>query len=222
MKYIDIHTHHAQPEPEILAIRSFVFGEETIQLQQPFSVGMHPWYLQHPFARFKHKIQSLKDHPNLMAIGECGLDFQSKYLQIYPPDFQEQIFVKQIYLAHRIHKPLIIHCVKCFDRLLQIKKENPFKIPWIIHGYAKNAALAEQLLSAGFYLSFGAMIFRSESNRKALKKIPLNRLFLETDDQNQFTIQNIYSKAAQILSIDLMDLQKQIMQNFIRVFLGNQ
>jgi len=218
MKYIDIHTHASNLDTEVFAIQNFVFGKDIINVQIPFSIGLHPWYLQYDFEAFEKKVFTLQEQPNFMAIGECGLDFQSKYLQVYPAKLQEQIFIKQIQLAGNLQKPLMIHCVKCFDKLLQIKKQNMTDVPWIIHGYVKNAALVQQLVSAGFYISFGAMLFNSESNRNALKKVPLNRLFLETDDQNQFTIQDIYKKAAQILSIDLLVLKKQIQQNFQQVF----
>lgn len=64
------------------------------------------------------------------AIGECGLD---KYSQV-DFDIQKQYFIKQIELSELTHKPLIIHCVKAYNELLNLKKLQAYSTlayPWV-------------------------------------------------------------------------------------------
>lgn len=55
-------------------------------------------------------------------------------------------------------KPLVIHLVKAVDELLKVKRDLRPSNPWIIHGFRGKAALAEEYLKHGFYLSFGGEI----------------------------------------------------------------
>lgn len=219
MKFIDIHTHkHSKNKDlDIMSVKNVIFGKENV-IDIPFSIGLHPWFLNYNFEDFEKKVNNLKTNPHFMAIGECGLDFQPHYLHTFPLSFQEKIFMKQIFLAYELQKPVIVHCVKCFDKLLMIKNKLKINIPLIIHGYTKHEKLAQQLLKSGFFLSFGSSIFSNKSNRLALLQTPLHQLFLETDDQDIYNIKMIYKETAKIKNISLTHLTDAILQNFIRIF----
>jgi TatD DNase family protein len=77
--------------------------------------------------------EKLKDE-NCFALGECGLD------KITASDFELQkvVFKKQIQLSEKHQKPLIIHCVKAHQELIEIKKELKPKQVWIFHGFNTN------------------------------------------------------------------------------------
>ncbi len=222
MLYIDIHTHRAIGSSDIISIQNYVFGEDKINTDQVFSVGIHPWYLHQDIKAFENTLQRLQHNPNFVAIGECGLDFQARYLHVFPPHEQQNVFEKHILWAQQFNKPLIIHCVKCFDKLLYLKKQFDVSVPWIVHGYAKNENLARQLLQAGFYLSFGTAIFNSKANRKALQITPLNRLFFETDVQNFYDIKKIYAEASIIKNVSKDELCHSIYQNFNHIFISRK
>jgi TatD DNase family protein len=217
--YIDIHTHNLQPVKDGFSIKNFIYGKETIDFSQKFSVGIHPWYLNVDIETFKKQLISIQNHPNFLAIGEAGLDLRQEILTQNPLKKQKDYFQKQIVLAEQIQKPLIIHCVRCIDQLLSLKKKHQPKQPWIIHGFEKNKKPALQLLEAGFYLSFGASLYKSKTNRQAFSVVPNEKIFLETDEQNKYSIIDVYNKAAEVKDMQAQEIQFVISQNFNQVFL---
>ena len=143
-----------------------------------------------------------------MAIGECGLDKNTAF----NPDFQISVLNEQYKFAEKSGRPMIIHCVRSFELLLQWQKSKQVKM--LVHGFNRKIELLRELIKAGFYLSFGAAIFEdSISFNAALIECPPDRLFLETDDQEKYSIEDIYKKAASILKIDVDKLQLQILEN---------
>ena len=124
------------------------------------------------------------------AIGECGLD---KYSQV-DFDIQKQYFIKQIKLSELTHKPLIIHCVKAYNELLNLKKIYKPTQPWLIHGFRKNKNVAEQLIKAGCFLSFG-QYYNPEALTFAFQA---GHAFLETD-MDVMPIEDVYQKVKQTL-----------------------
>ncbi|MGY6274987.1 TatD family hydrolase [Methylomonas sp. MgM2] len=182
-----------------------------------FSLGIHPWFIERQDINVA--IQTLETychHPKLLAIGECGLD---KTLSI-DLSAQSIVFRRQIELSERWKKPLIIHCVRAFNELMQIKKSVNTAVPWIVHGYNNKPELAKQLLRHGFYLSLGKVLLNPQSNAyRVLGTMPFERLFLETDDADDLSINAIYAAAAKITGLTADALRRQIFHNFKRVFL---
>lgn len=95
-------------------------------------------------------IEEKLQNQNCLAIGECGLD---KRIEM-PLEPQISVFEKQLALAEKFGKPVVIHCVAAFQEVIEIKKRLNVKVPMIIHGFSKNIQVADQLINAGFYLSF--------------------------------------------------------------------
>ena len=216
MVYIDIHTHFDRQEKDIVYIRNLIAGKDPCIIKEDryYSCGIHPWYLGNE--KWDILSKHLK-HPLILAIGECGLDYRKEYLEKLSKKEQLEYFIKQIEIAEALHKPLIIHCVKCIHELIHLRKKYPDN-PWIYHGFNKNVETARQLLQSNIYLSFGSSIIHSTTTAEALSKTPLNRLFLETDDQNELSIKELYKRAAQILNIEESQLIESISDNFQKVF----
>lgn len=217
MKYIDIHTHHFSNDTNIISIRNILLGIDAPPLTGFFSAGIHPWYIDEG-ETVTDRYKNIFEAPHCLAIGECGLDFQQKYLALYPREKQESVFIHQIEIAYQLNKPLIIHCVKCFDALLHIRKQYGDEIPWIVHGFNKNWHTAKTLLDAGFYLSFGTQIIKNQKLADVLKQVPNNRFFLETDDNSRHSIAEVYKKAAQIRSCSVSSLKSEIFHIFEQMF----
>ncbi len=218
MIYLDIHTHHHLQSGDIIEIRNLIAGKDpcTLKKGQYYSCGMHPWYL----SRSKEKWRIMEEkshHPQIVAIGECGLDYRKEYLEKFDKASQKKAFEKQIIHAENIGKPLIIHCVKAFDQLLKERKRYPAN-QWILHGFDKNKVLAKQLIQSNIHLSFGAGIIKHSSTAEALRSIPKDFIFLETDEQAEYSIEEIYMKAASLLDISIKKLSRQILQNAEKVF----
>ncbi|MFA6580309.1 MAG: TatD family hydrolase [Paludibacter sp.] len=196
---VDIHTHK-QTESDNPSIRNLTFSEAenffSTDRKGLFSVGIHPWFInEYSKETIENLIKWVKDE-RFFAIGECGLD---KNVEI-PLDQQILVFKEQIQLSERVCKPLIIHCVGCFNELFDLKKElNPVQT-WIIHGFRGKPELAKQALKAGCALSFG-----EHYNSESVWVTPLDKLFAETDESS-ITIVEIYNQLATIKLCNIDEL----------------
>jgi len=148
---------------------------------------------------------------NVKQIGECGLD----RLRGEKLENQIIIFEKQIELAEKLNKPLILHCVKCFSELIALKDRLSVKVPMIIHGFNKNEALGRQLLSKGFLLSFGTAALKENSGASKLIQ-STDSFFLETDDAD-VSIKDIYSAAAILKKCTVDELKARIFTDWKRL-----
>ena len=210
MKFFDVHTHLLKDKPDTNAVLN-VFWQDLSDLpeNQPFSLSAHPWYLDtYSAAEFEQKLQTHIDNPLFMAVGECGLDKNTAF----NPDFQISVLNEQYKFAEKSGRPMIIHCVRSFELLL--KWQNGKQVKLLVHGFNRKIELLRELIKAGFYLSFGAALYEDKTSlNAALVECPPDRLFLETDDQEKYSIEDIYKKAASILEVDIEKLKAQILEN---------
>jgi TatD DNase family protein len=187
--FVDIHTHNRISNKGVCIYNlTLAEAEESVESSTEgyFSVGLHPWdsekYTDDLFAT----IEKLSTNKNILAIGECGLDKNTKT----PFEKQLAIFKKQVVLSELIRKPLIIHCVGYYNELLDLmKKMNPEQL-WIVHGFRGKPELAKQLLNAGCALSYG-----EHFNAASVRITPFKKLFIETDE-SLLPITELYCKIA--------------------------
>jgi TatD DNase family protein len=213
--YFDIHTHQTATAQEVCAILNIDINlsENQTLPQKPISVGLHPWTIN--ASNQVEKLAQLSEYlanPWVRLLGECGLD------KICETNFALQLrtFEQQIKLAVAIEKPIIIHCVKAYDELIAVKKSLKPKVPMIIHGFNKHLSLAKTLIHQGFYLSFGAALINHDKLESYFKDLPLDRIFLETDDST-CRIADVYQAAANAKDITISDLQNAIRNNWTRL-----
>ena len=166
---LDCHTHNPSADG-IISFQPEKFDPHPGHL---YSVGFHPWYATQ-CCNFSLLEQQLT-HPQVVALGEAGLDrLRGSSLAVQMP-----IFEKQALLAEEYGKPMIIHCVRCYDGLLAIHKKLRPRQPWIIHGYMGKPELAKQLTDKGIYLSFG-----EKFNAQSVAVVPQELLLVETDESH--------------------------------------
>jgi TatD DNase family protein len=182
---LDIHTHNQTTKDNaIINLPMSVLenpGDFSPLADKMYSAGIFPLYegiWEDAFQQLENIIQ----HPQIIAIGECGLDKRSPI----PIEKQKYFLGKQIQLAERVQKTLIIHCVHCWNELLEINKRNKTSQKHIIHGFRGKPQLAEQLLRNGFLLSFGPFF-----NIDSLRLCPKESRFMETDNHKDLSIQDI-------------------------------
>ena len=217
--FIDLHTH--QPKPSMLRSRSVLNVLAGNPLPDDPSIrcsyGIHPWQIKAGnLTELSQKLKQKAANPQVIAIGETGLD---KLIET-PIKEQETIFELHIEIALENNKPLIIHCVKAYSELLAMRKKYPSGT-WIIHGFNGKAELARQLIGKDIKLSIGSALTKPNLNiSQALNSIPLTQLFLETDEQTDFSIEEIYRQASKILKIELHSLKRQLFHNFAAHFLN--
>ena len=216
--YIDIHTHSVYKEKDVLIIQN-LFPDEVYNISKNnfYSVGLHPWYVKKE--SLPADILAIKEvcpAKNVIAIGEAGID----KLKEIPVELQIEAFNKQIELSIWYKKPMVIHCVKAYNELLEIRNKSGTKIPWIIHWFNASYEIAQELIRKNCYLSYGIMLFKNNSKAyEAYVKLPLENLFFETDDAG-YSIRQVYSKAAKLKNKSVEELQSQIISNFKTCF-GN-
>ena len=210
MELLDIHSHHLSEESSraILNIR-FLEDEFSPEAGRFYSVGVHPWEVESEDRIDWVLFEELACHPQVLAIGECGMD---KHVHAELLQAQERIFSRQLAIAERLGKPVLIHNVRSTGIIELLKKNASGNIPWIQHGFRGKPELALEMLRSGFYLSLGIRY-----NEDSLRVIPLDRLFLETDDSG-VDIRQVYEKAARTLEISIEKLTEQVQHNIENVF----
>ncbi|MGL6127015.1 TatD family hydrolase [Chryseobacterium artocarpi] len=201
MEFFDFHHHKKY-------IRDGIYNLDIEQIPPdfPYSIGIHPQDID--IINIEKQLSWLKNMmlENCFAIGECGLD------SLVPIDqkIQEEVFLKQIKIANEVNKPIIVHCVRKFYEVISFRKKS--QQPMIIHGFNKKQQIATDLITHNFYLSFGKAVLYNLSLQNILKNTPLNKIFLETDNED-FKIEELYGKVSEIKGISLDDLNEQILEN---------
>lgn len=208
MCFINLHTHRITHSEDVIEIFNEILNSASCANNQYYSSGIHPWFinketLNEDLKKINEKIQD----ENCLFLGEIGLDLLTEI----PFDLQEIVFKKQVEIANCANKPILIHCVKAFDRLISIKKELKSNVPWIIHGYNSNIQITNQLIKNDLFFSFGKSILNT--SKKSIEIIPLNRVFCETDNAD-IKIQEIYAQVAKCKNLKISQIKNEVFNNF--------
>lgn len=187
---IDFHTHTVPADQTVVAI---VDGRDTW--------GVHPWHAGEPLPE--------PDLCGKLAIGECGLDA----LRGPSLEQQEAVLRWQIMLSETHGLPLIVHCVRAFDRLLAMRKALRPGMPWMVHGFRGKPQQLHTLLAAGCFIGFGP-----HYNTESLRCCRLNRLLLETDNDATHDIAYIYNNVAADLGLSVAQLMEQMQENYRKFY----
>lgn len=156
-------------------------NQEVIALIEKYpnvygTIGIHPSEVKTSNLSF---IEKYVNHPKVVGIGEIGLDYhygkEDKELQI-------DYFKKQIEIARKNNKTVVIHSRDAAEDTLKIIAENQ-DVNYVMHCYSYSVEMAKQLLK--YHVRFGIGGVLTFKNSKELKKvvesIPLEYLLLETD-----------------------------------------
>lgn len=219
--FIDIHTHNSRPVAGIFAVENIMAHEkrDPAGISAPvYTAGIHPWHLDENNSR--ELLAYLRDKatgPNLIAFGEAGFD----KLRGPSHEIQEAVFAEQVKIAGQFGKPLVIHCVRAWNELLEAHRNTKPETPWLVHGFRGKKDLALQLIRRGMYISLWFdFVVRNESSG-LLKSLPPDRIFLETDGAD-VDIRDIYIKVAADLGLTLDRLKEQILHNYGDLFMHKQ
>ena len=148
------------------------------------SVGTHP----HEASNDQEKQISIDDiiaithDPKVIAIGESGLDYYYNYGEKHD---QIASFRKHIQACIKTQLPLVVHARDADEDIIQILKQEGegTNLKGVMHCFSSGEQCAMQALELGFYISFsGIVTFKSATKLQDIaKKIPLDRLLVETD-----------------------------------------
>jgi TatD DNase family protein len=213
MKFFNLHTHQYTNQLEVLELVN-QYPQEFDATIPFYSIGIHPLFINESRLESDFEIVNQKlALSECLALGECGLDKRSET----PFTVQQAVFEKQLLLAEKYRKPVVIHCVTAFQELIAIKKKMQISVPMIIHGFSKSEQLAKQLVENGFYISFGKNLLRLQELKSVFKSIPNDRFLLETDMIEE-GIQDVYTLAAKYKGLELIELQEIVNKNYTTVF----
>ena len=160
------------------------------EVQSSSGVG-EPWMTfetkAEEFEYEKYKQLALSSSKGKMvAIGECGLDYyyepKSKEKREAQRLQQKTALALQMKLAEELNLPIILHCRKAHDDLIDFL--NP-KLKGVVHCYTGNLKQAEKFYGIGLYFGFNGLIFKKvpalPDPKEVIASLPLDRIVLETD-----------------------------------------
>ncbi len=146
------------------------------------TVGTHPLgVVDEPDVPLE-RLLDLSTHPKCVGIGEAGLDY---HYDTAPRDVAERVFRTHIEAARLTKLPLVIHARDCDDDMIRILTDEMGKgaFPALLHCYSSGTRLAEVGVALGLSVSFsGILTFKKSDEIRAIaKRVPLDRLLVETD-----------------------------------------
>ena len=142
------------------------------------TVGLHPHDAKNGVASILES--GLFDHPKVIAVGECGLDYHYDHS---PRDVQRAAFISQIQLAHELDLPLVVHTREAWPDTFEILDAEGLPTRTIFHCFTGGPDEAAACLARGAYVSFsGIVTFKTAVELQAAARLcPLDRMLVETD-----------------------------------------
>lgn len=163
--------------PDVLAL-----SRQNIMILPSF--GCHPWYLGERTPDWLVQLEKFLDvTPG--AVGEIGLD---RWKPDLPYAGQEEVFLAQLRLATARNLPASIHCLQAWGRLHDLLRENPRPTcGFVLHSFGGSAEMIPAFAKLGAYFSFPGYFLheRKRRQREAFRKVPPERLLIETDAPDQ-------------------------------------
>lgn len=180
------------------------------------TIGIHPEENEDMNNEAIKYIEENINNPKIVAIGEIGLDY---HRDEFKKDLQKEYFIKQIMLANKYNKPIVVHSrdsqKDTYDILKEYKKDN--KIVLHCYSYSKESALEFKKLGAKFGIG-GVLTFKNGVKLKEVVNcLELEDLLLETDSPYLAPVpfrgtenqpKNILLVAEEIAKIKNIDLEK--------------
>ena len=145
------------------------------------TVGIHPHDAKTMNAESIKILASLLKEKKVVAVGECGLDFDRDFS---PRPVQESCFHAQLSLAEEVQKPLFLHERAAFDRFIAILKEHSSLPEGVVHCFTGQLKEAKTYLEMGYYIGFTGAITdmrRFAALEEVVRYVPLDRMLIETD-----------------------------------------
>jgi TatD DNase family protein len=178
-------------------------------------LGLHPWFVAAASPEWRPRLEFLlKSHR--AGVGECGLDFAR---QDTDRRAQEAAFRAQLQLARGLHRPVAVHVVRAWGRLLDLLREEGVpEAGAMVHAYGGSPETARALQSMGVYLSFSGEILKPDRSRlrEALLAVDARHLLLETD--GTANLARVVEVAAAIRGTSAGDLATRTWENGQRCF----
>ena len=227
MKYIDAHCHTVSESHRgvgfIVNATRPADWDKVIDLARRDDVygaiGVHPWFVSELHDGWNGGlINALVANPNLM-VGEIGLDNNHPDLEL-----QENIFRRQLQIAHDMKRVAHIHCVGTWGKIMEILRGAALPPVLVFHAYSGSVELMSELADMGAYFSFGTEICNEKHvrARAAVAVVPESRILIESDDVASDTIPTTIAEIAQIRGVNVEEMAKIVYNNTMVVINGGK
>lgn len=214
---LDFHLHlarlpHTEELAEALKRRNYHFvciacepweWEKAKELKaEAIAFGLHPMIAEQATDENFKELENLIAGNETASVGECGLD--KRYPEYGEGEIQEQVFMKQVALAHKYGRDLQIHCVGDYGRIVKLLKQANYPPKGtdakpIFHRFGGDAGTVRAALTMGAIFSIHADSFRKKSTAAALAQIPETNIRFETDaDESTFNTESAEEIAANL------------------------
>lgn len=193
-------------------------------------IGYHPTEIKDYAEKEYRWLEEHMNHPKVIGVGEIGLDY---HWDTTTKEEQRESFIKQIEIAKKYHKPIIIHSRDAmFDTLSILKETNAEQVGGIMHSYAGSAEMAADFINLNFYISLGGPVtfLNAKTPKEVAEKVDIKYLLTETDSpylaphpfrgtvNKPMNVCLVARKIAEIKQISVEELNKQILQNVNKLF----
>jgi TatD DNase family protein len=197
------------------------------------ALGVHPHNATEYDDAFEEKLKQLLLRRKVLAVGEIGLDY---YRDLSPREAQREAFRRQIGLALRFGKPIVVHCRDAFDDVIAIlDEEGASEAGGIFHAFSGGTAEAEAVLGLGFLVGIGGpLTYRNSRLPEVAARLPSSSFVIETDcpylppephrgKRNEPAyVRLVAEKLAAIRGVDLSDVERAAEVNYRRVLHGER
>lgn len=208
-------------------------SKTAIELAERFdfvyaAVGWHPEDMDKLTDKAYAELERLAEHPKCLAIGEIGLDY---YWDDTHKAEQKELFKRQIELAIRLNKPVIVHDREAHGDSLEIIRDYS-ELRGVFHCFSGSVEMAAELLKRGWYLGFDGPITYKNA-RKAIEVLefcPLDKIVVETDSPYLTPVPNrgkrndsrqlefVVNKVAEIKGINVDKVENITFENGKKLF----
>jgi TatD DNase family protein len=146
------------------------------------TAGIHPHEANLATEAHFRYLEELTRHPRVIACGEIGLDY---FYDHSPREVQQEVFRRQLAIAHEAKLPIVIHCRDAWPGCIEILESDwrSSGLGGIFHCFTGNLDDAQRGIDMGFLVSFAANITypKMQPLRDVAGKLPLDRILTETD-----------------------------------------
>ena len=157
-------------------------NEEVLELVRKYDIvygalGIQPEYAMDASEEDFKFIEEHINDDKIIAIGEIGLDYHYDI----DKDRQKEVFKRQLDIARKYNKPVIVHSRECIQDTYDILKVS--NVVGIMHCYSGSVEMAREFIKIGFYLGIGGVSTFKNASRlvDVIKEIPMEYIVLETD-----------------------------------------
>lgn len=162
-------------------------SKAAIKLAEEFpgvyaAVGIHPVDSVKTDSADLNELEKLLTHPKVVALGEIGLDHHW-IKDESERERQKTFFIKQLAIANKYKKPVIIHMRDATNETYLVLKEHQPEFQGVMHSYSGPAEMVKDFLDLNLYIGLGGPVtfLNAKTPKEVAKIVPLDRLLIETD-----------------------------------------